>query len=285
MNIVASNEFAFTQQDFDLIARLLYNETGITLDNSKVNLVYSRLTKRLRALGIESFRDYCALVSDSGNEEFARMCAALTTNVTRFFRERHHFDHLKAKILPSLTSAARAGKKIRIWSAGCSSGEEAYSTALTILSVLPAALSYDIRILATDINPDVLATGRAGVYPASGMDEVDPALRSKWMESITINGEKHYRLDYEVRSLVSFKHLNLMGQWPMKGPFQVVFCRNVVIYFDAPTQARIWSRMLPLIDKSGVLYIGHSERVSGPAMSQVQADGSTIYRKIARAAA
>ena len=285
MSIVASSEFAFTQQDFDLIARTLYDETGITLDNSKATLVYSRLTKRLRVLGIESFRDYCSLVSDSGNEEHARMCAALTTNVTRFFRENHHFEHLKTKVLPGLISAARAGKKIRIWSAGCSSGEEPYSIALTILSILPAAREYDIRILATDINPHVIATGKAGLYPESEMSDVDSALRSKWMERVIVKGVKHYQLDNDVRSLISFRPLNLMGAWPMSGPFQVMFCRNVVIYFDAPTQARIWSRMLPLLDTNGVLYIGHSERVTGTALAQTQADGTTTYRKIIKAAA
>lgn len=285
MSIVASSEFAFTQQDFDQIARTLYDETGITLEKSKANLVYSRLTKRLRALGIENFRDYCALVSGSDTAELARMCAALTTNVTRFFRENHHFEHLKTKVLPGLITAARAGKKIRIWSAGCSSGEEPYSIALTILSVLPEARSYDIRILATDINPHVIATGKAGVYPESEMGDVDPALRSKWMERVIVNGARHYKLDDAARGLVTFRPLNLMGAWPMSGPFQVMFCRNVVIYFDAPTQARIWSRMLPLLDQNGVLYIGHSERVTGAAVVQTLAEGTTTYRKRIAAAA
>ena len=285
MSSLNSGEFSYTPQDFEVIARTLYAETGIKLDRSKSQLVYSRLTKRLRALGIESFRDYCALVSQTGSDEHARMCSALTTNVTRFFRESHHFDHFKKLELPKLIASAKAGKRIRIWSAGCSSGEEPYSVALTILSLLPDARAYDIKILATDFNPHVLAVGRAGRYPAEDMKDVPADLRTKWMDPATVEGERFYQLDEAVLRLVAFKPLNLMEKWPMSGPFQVIFCRNVVIYFDDATQARIWTRMMPLLDRNGVLYIGHSERVTGQAVSLTVCEGTTTYRKNVKAAA
>jgi chemotaxis protein methyltransferase CheR len=213
------------------------------------------------------------------------MCAALTTNVTKFFREDHHFGHLRSQVLPRLLAAARAGGKVRIWSAGCSSGQEPYSVALTILSLMPEARSYDIRILATDINPHVLEVGKAGLYPEDEMSDVEPALRNKWMERVSVKGVPHFQLDEAVLGLVTFRQLNLMGRWPMRGPFQAIFCRNVVIYFDDATQARMWSRILPLLDQNGFLYIGHSERISGQATSQTNCEGTTTYRKAMRAVA
>jgi chemotaxis protein methyltransferase CheR len=285
MSNAISKDFGFTPQDFEYICKTLYDETGIKMDQSKSNLVYSRLTKRLRVLGLESFRDYCSLVSESGSDEHSKMCDALTTNVTKFFREKHHFEHFKNIELPKLISMAKAGKKVRIWSAGCSSGEEPYSIALTILSKVPDARTLDIKILATDFSPTVLAVGKAGIYRADEMKEVDRDLREKWMDEIIVDREKHYQLDDAVMRLVSFKELNLMGSWPMKGTFQIIFCRNVVIYFDDHTQSKIWQRMMPMLDNNGMLYIGHSERISGPAIAQTFCEGTTTYRKQVRAAA
>lgn len=274
------SEFAYTDEDFRSIARILYDETGIHLPPTKSTLVYSRIAKRLRALRLESFRDYCALVGGSaGGAEKGHMVSALTTNVTRFFREPHHFEHLKTRLLPPLLQAARSRKRLRIWSAGCSSGQEPYSIALTILSLLPDARSYDIRILATDINPHVVATGRKGLYPAEEIDEVPLELRRTWMDEVNRDGERCYQLDDAVRALVSFRELNLIGNWPMKGAFNAIFCRNVVIYFDEATQMRIWSRMVPLLDEGGCLYIGHSERLTGPAQVHFRVEGTTCYRK------
>ncbi len=271
---LSAGEFSYTRKDFEQIARMLYDETGIHLPAGKATLVYSRMAKRLRALQIENFREYCELVS-SNEEERAAMVAALTTNVTRFFRENHHFEHFREKVLKPRLPELRARKRLRVWSAGCSSGQEPYSLALTILSVLPDARSFDIRILATDINPHVLETGRRGYYSAEELADVPAELRNTWME----RAEGGYLLDDAVRGLVSFRELNLMGGWPMKGPFDVIFCRNVVIYFDEPTQNRIWNRMLPLLAPGGMLYIGHSERVIGPALRQLNLEATTSYRK------
>lgn len=275
---LAEGEFSFERSDFAFIATTLYEDAGITLPASKANLVYSRLAKRLRALGLESFRDYCALVgSGEGAEERSHIIAALTTNVTRFFREPHHFDHLRRKVVEPLAAAIRQGRRLRIWSAGCSSGQEPYSIALTLLALMPDARAFDVRILATDINPHVLETARRAVYPAEEVAAVPAELRRSWLEPA---GDGAMRLDEAPRGLVSFRPLNLIGSWPMKGPFDVVFCRNVVIYFDEATQARLLGRIASLLRPGGYLYLGHSERMVGPAEALFRLDGTTTYRKL-----
>ena len=277
---LAEGEFSFERSDFAFIATTLYEDAGITLPASKANLVYSRLAKRLRALGLENFRDYCALVgSGEGAEERSHMIAALTTNVTRFFREPHHFDHLRRRLVEPLVPAIRQGHRLRIWSAGCSSGQEPYSIALTLLALMPDARAFDVRILATDINPHVLETARRAVYPAEEVAAVPAELRRSWLEPAEHGA---MRLDEAPRGLVSFRPLNLIAGWPMKGPFDAVFCRNVVIYFDEATQARLLGRIAGLLRPGGCLYLGHSERLVGPAEALFRLDGTTTYRKLGR---
>lgn len=275
---LAAGEFGFDRSDFAFIATTLHEDAGIHLPASKANLVYSRLAKRLRVLGLESFRDYCALVgSEEGTEERAQMIAALTTNVTRFFREPHHFEHLRRKVIEPAAADIRSGRRLRIWSAGCSSGQEPYSIALTLLQVIPDARAYDLRVLATDINPIVLETARRASYPAEEVASVPAELRRSWMEPAPGGA---MRLDEAPRGLVSFRPLNLIGAWPMKGPFDAVFCRNVVIYFDEKTQMRLLNRFATLLRPGGFLYLGHSERMVGPAEALFRLDGTTTYRKI-----
>lgn len=275
--IVENAEFAFTAADLDAIVNIMMQETGISLSGAKGNLIYSRLAKHLRRLSLRSFRQYCALVeSKEGAAERQEMIAALTTNVTRFFREPHHFEHLREHVLPGLMARAKAGERIRLWSSACSSGQEPYSMALTLLTAMPDAPRFDIRILATDIDTNVLATGAAGIYDESLLEPVSAALRKAWFNPV---GQGQMQANETLRSLVSFKKLNLIGNWPMRGKFQVIFCRNVVIYFELPTQEQIWARMLPLLEEQGALYIGHSERISGSAEHVLRSDGITIYRK------
>jgi len=275
---LAAGEFGFDRSDFAFIATALHEDAGIHLPASKANLVYSRLAKRLRALGLESFRDYCDLVgSEEGADERTQMIAALTTNVTRFFREPHHFDHLRRKVIEPVAEEVKQGRRLRIWSAGCSTGQEPYSIALTLLSVLPEARAHDVRILATDINPLVLETARKGLYPAEEVVSVPADLRKSWMEPTGIGT---LRLDEAARGLLSFRPLNLIGSWPMKGPFDAVFCRNVVIYFDEKTQMRLLTRLSSLLRPGGFLYLGHSERMVGPAEALFRLDGTTTYRKL-----
>jgi chemotaxis protein methyltransferase CheR len=274
---LVEGEFLFTNEDFVSISRMLYDDAGIALSESKASLVYSRLAKRLRALGLENFREYCRFVAGAeGLSERQNMLAALTTNVTRYFREPHHFEHLKTKVLPELLQRARARGRVRFWSAGCSTGQEPYSIALTILEMLPDAANYDIRILASDIDPNVVATGRAGVYSDEAVQPVPAAMRDRWMVRVKDGGRDAWGAGEEMRRLVSFRELNLMATWPMKGKFDAIFCRNVVIYFDEPTQARIWGRFAPLLNKGGRLYVGHSERVTD--MAKFENDGLTTYR-------
>ena len=269
-------EFPFTNEDFRRICALLYETSGIALPESKATLVYSRLAKRLRILGVASFRDYCSMVaSPEGVDERHHMLTALTTNVTRFFREPHHFDHLLDKVIKPALDNVKRGGRLRIWSAGCSTGQEPYSIALTILSALPDAHNYDIKILATDIDTNVIATGMAAVYSEDLIEAIPAAARSRWMERAP-NG-RDWAMNEAVCSLVSFRELNLMGDWPMKGQFDAIFCRNVVIYFDEPTQDRIFTRYQGRLAPEGRLYIGHSERVGVPGF---ETDGLTCYRHV-----
>ena len=272
---LVDGEFHFTAEDFKTIAQILHSHAGIALAEGKAALVYSRLAKRLRALGLRSFRDYCALIQDSsGLDERQAMMAALTTNVTRFFREPHHFDHLRDKVLPRLVEQAKRGGRIRLWSAASSNGQEPYSMAITVLAALPDAPNLDVKILATDIDPNMIAEGRAGIYREDNISPVPAELRRRWFKKA---GEGRWEVADELRELVSFRELNLIGDWPMKGKFDAIFCRNVVIYFDEPTQERIWSRFAPMLNPGGTLYIGHSERVTGPAAQIFETTGLTTY--------
>lgn len=278
--LIKGAEYVLMREDFRIIARIMRDMAGISLPEAKATLVYSRLAKRIRTLGLRSFSEYCALVQDeAGDAERQEMMGALTTNVTRFFRESHHFEHLRTRVLPPLVAHAKSGGRIRLWSAACSSGQEPYSIALTVLALLPDAPRFDIRILATDIDRTMLAVGRAGLYDESEIEAVPQELRDRWFEPANNNSAK-VRIAEAARSLVAFRSLNLIGTWPMRVRFQAIFCRNVVIYFDDDSQQQIWSRMVPLLDAGGTLYIGHSERVSGPAERTLRSDGITTYRLV-----
>jgi len=276
---VVDGEFLLTTDDFKKIANILHSHAGIALSEGKAALVYSRLAKRLRALGMRSFREYCALIDGAdGVDERQAMTAALTTNVTRFFREPHHFDHLRDHVMPELAARARAGGRVRLWSAACSNGQEPYSIAITVLSALPEAANLDVKILATDIDPNMIAEGKAGLYREDAVAPIPLDLRRRWLEKASGDDGQRWSVADDLRSLVSFRELNLIGDWPMRGRFDVIFCRNVVIYFDEPTQERIWQRFVPALNPGGTLYIGHSERVSGPATDVLETAGLTTYR-------
>jgi len=272
-------EFAFSRDDFRRISTMIHEDAGIYLPESKAALVYARLVKRLRALRLQAFHDYCALVEGpDGERERREMLAALTTNVTRFYREPHHFEHLATKILPALVPEATRGGRIRVWSAACSTGQEPYSAALTILSAWPDAHRRDVRVLATDIDPYVIETAKAGVYSDELIEPVPSEQRRRFFEPVNVDGKPHWRVGEALRSMVAFRQLNLLETWPMRGTFDAIFCRNVVIYFDEPTQQRIWRNFVPRLSRAGALYIGHSERVSGPAAVSLVGDGISTYR-------
>lgn len=280
---MASGEYPLTRRDLNEIAAMIYADAGIALNDSKASLVYSRLSKHIRNLGLRGFREYCALVaSPEGAAERREMLSHLTTNFTRFFRENHHFDHLRTEVLPGLIARAKAGGRVRIWSAACSDGQEPYSIALTVLSMLQNVMDYDFRILATDIDPKILALARAGAYDETALETVNPAMRKQWFKEVDIGGRRKFQIDDRVKRLITFNELNLMAQWPFKGPFDVIFCRNVVIYFDEPTQVKIWSRFAGLLPEGGHLYIGHSERVSGDPKNLFDNTGITTYKYIGK---
>ncbi len=278
---LAPGEFVLSRDDFRQIAAMLHEDAGIYLPESKAALVYSRLAKRVRALGLASFRDYCALVADEeGLDERQKMLAALTTNVTRFFREAHHFTHLEQVVLPPLVKAARRGERVRLWSAACSNGQEPYSMAMVILSLMPDAARFDVKVLASDIDPNMLAEGKRGVYVESLADDVPARMRHRWLPPATESayGARCVCVAKELRDLVVFRELNLFGAWPMKGRFQAIFCRNVAIYFEEETQVQLWSQFVPMLSPGGRLYIGHSERLTGPAATAFEGEGVTAYR-------
>lgn len=269
-------DYAFSAHNFEQIASFLRAESGIALTEAKATLVYSRLAKRVRKLGLPDFDAYCAFILTSeGASERDAMLAALTTNVTRFFREPHHFDLLRAEIAPALIATAKSGGRVRLWSAACSSGEEPYSMAITLLDVFPDASRYDVRILATDIDPNVVTRGRLGVYRDDAVSPVPANLRERWMSRERDGADKAWRVKDEVRALVTFKELNLIGQWPMKGRFDLIFCRNVVIYFEAETQAVLWHRFKGVMKPDARLCIGHSERVD---VGGFETAGLTTYK-------
>jgi chemotaxis protein methyltransferase CheR len=274
-----AREFAFTNGDFKRFAALIYSISGIVLGEAKSQLVYSRLAKRVRATGCEDFAAYMALVS-SDDEERDAAVYALTTNHTKFFREDHHFDHFGAAVWPALAARLQAGGKVRLWSAACSSGEEPYSLVMTALGarrdVGGELLRRDLRVLATDLSPDVLRTARAGRYLGDILDAIPQALRSAWVRRIGAQCE----IDPELRRVIAFKQLNLLGDWPIKGKFDAIFCRNVMIYFDEPTKARLQERLAHQLAPGGFLYIGHSERLTGPAERMLTPIGHTMYRKV-----
>lgn len=272
-----ASEFELSEKDFKTIAAVIYEDAGIVLKPFKMALVYSRLAKRVRKLGLAGFEEYCNLISsEAGGAERREMLAALTTNVTHFFRENHHFEHMREVTLPPLIEAAKKGGRVRFWSAGCSNGHEPYSIAMTILSMMPDAPKYDIKILATDIDPYVVAFGKAGLYDEAAVEPVAPNLKKRWFTPK--GGGKQYEAVPEMRSMIAFRELNLIGPWPMKGRFDAIFCRNVLIYFDEATREAIWHRFCDKLDPSGYLYVGHSERVSGAATQQLVVEASTTYR-------
>lgn len=274
--VQTAGDLRFTDADFAAIARRAQADFGLYLPDSKKDLVYSRLSKRLRQLGLQDFRSYCALLEGpEAGDERTQMLSALTTNVTQFFREAHHFQMLRDAVLPTLVKAAREKRRVRIWSAGCSAGQEPYSLAFTVLELCPEAGKLDIRILATDVDPQILARAEAGIYPAEERKALPEAARR-----LTDPVEGGFSIGAKARELVRFGELNLMLDWPMRGSFDIIFCRNVAIYFDKPTQARLWQRFAGLIPAGGHLFIGHSERVAGPAEAAFRSIGVTAYQRL-----
>lgn len=269
---------SFTRADFAAIAALAHSHAGIVLAESKATLVHSRLGARVRARGLGAFADYITLIS-ADRDERAVAIEALTTNHTKFFREAHHFDHFARAVRPALVERLARGGRVRLWSAGSSSGEEAYSLLMTLLgddrTAARTVLSGDVVMLASDLSRPVLDVGRRGIYPATAAQEIPPALLARWAR-VTEDG---VRIADALRTLVRFRLLNLLHPWPMTGKFDAIFCRNTMIYFDGPTKERLVDRLADQLVPGGYLYIGHSERLPAAVAGRFRTLGQTVYQR------
>ncbi|WP_425050232.1 CheR family methyltransferase [Psychromarinibacter sp. S121] len=265
--------------EFQRIAALLLREAGIELTEGKLPLVHSRLSGRLRSLRMKSYGEYCDYIeSDGGKPERLEMLSVLTTNVTRFFREPHHFEFLRKTRIPELLDILKRGAPVRIWSAGCASGEEPYSLALTFLQEIPDIARYDFRILASDIDPTILRAAAAGLYPERSLSQVPEEQRRAYFTRADTDADL-WSVGPQMRELIAFRRLNLIGPWPFTRPFDVIMCRNVVIYFGAETKAEIWARFVDQLKPDGWLITGHSERLTDDAANRTELIHTTTYRR------
>jgi chemotaxis protein methyltransferase CheR len=273
-----AHEFELTDSEFKRLRELVHARTGIALSEAKRELVYGRLARRLRKLKLTSFAEYCRLVESAESEELQELTNAITTNLTAFFRENHHFEQLSVETLPQIASMRSAMRRVRLWSAGCSTGEEPYSMAVVLREGLARLPNWDIKLLATDIDSKVVATAAEGVYAADRFKGVSAERVRNWFPQVT--GRPGFcAASADLKALITFKQLNLLEPWPMKGPFDVIFCRNVVIYFDKATQRRLFDRMADLQEPGGWLFIGHSENLLN-VTRRYKSVGRTVYRRV-----
>ena len=271
-------EFAFGEDDFQALRMLVKSVTGIHLSDQKRELVYGRLTRRLRALQLRTFAEYRERLKGD-TQELAELCNAITTNLTSFFREPHHFQYLREHVLAPLAADPRGGGRLRIWSAGCSTGEEPYSIAMTVLETLPDPNRWDVRILATDLDSEVLERARRGIYPAERTAAVAPERLQRFFVERQEAGVACRQVAPQVAALVTFKQLNLIHPLPMKGPLDAIFCRNVVIYFDKETQRELFARIARLQRPGNLLFLGHSESLF-KVCDSYGLIGKTIHRRV-----
>jgi chemotaxis protein methyltransferase CheR len=274
-------EFEFSDSDFRHLVQLAYEHAGIALSESKRNLVYSRLSRRLRALNMQSFREYRGfLTSSEGAQEIVKFINSISTNLTKFFRESHHFDHFRANVVVPYSKTPRYGatERLRVWSAGCSTGEEPYTISVVLAGEIHDIASRDVRVLATDIDTDVLAKAASGEYPGASIGDIPKEYRKFFPVSEGERGDT-IQMDQAIKDIIAFRRLNLMQPFPFRGLFDAIFCRNVMIYFDTPTKADLIERFTRQIKLGGWLYIGHSESLHGnhPGLQLV---GRTIYRRV-----
>ena len=274
-----AREFVYEPDDHRAIAALAYEETGIVLPSGKAQLVYGRIAPRVRAAGLTSVAEYIVLIGHDRDER-ARAIDALTTNHTSFWRECHHFEDFAERMWPALASRLRKGGRVRLWSAACSSGEEPYSWLMSALggdrSAAMQLLRGDLKLLATDLSPTVLDVARAGVYPTDTVKGLPTPLRNAWIKR---HGDT-VAIDPALRAAIAFKSLNLLGDWPIKTQFDTIFCRNVMIYFDAPTKAKLQSRLADRLVEGGMMYIGHSERLDETVAPRFRYVGKTAFQKV-----
>lgn len=267
---------SLSDKEFQKISEFMYRHCRLNLHDGKKELVQTRLNKRLRQLGIDNYDSYLKFVeSEPGGNELTIMVDSLTTNMTYFFRENEHFEYLKNEVFSKINS--RNTNRLRIWSAGCSSGEEPYSMAIVMKENIPGIDFMDALILASDISTRVLQQGVAGEYSVEALKHTNPALRNKYFDRCDEkNGVKKFRVKDSVKKLVKFRQLNLMDTWPIQGKFDIIFCRNVMIYFDKQTQQELLGRFYNALHPGGLFLVGHSESLAG-VTSDFKYVGPMIY--------
>ena len=276
--------YALTDHEFALFRDLIYRVAGISLSESKKHLVQSRLQKRLRHHELTRYQDYYDLVAglDANSPEMIEMVNCITTNKTSFFREPHHFEYVTNTLLPEIERRAGRGgtKRLRVWHAGCSTGEEPYTLALALAEALGPNHDWDIRQLASDIDTQVLAHAERGVYDLERAETIPPALLHKYFLRGRGDNADYVRVKPELRRQITFRRINLLDEkWPIQNAtrFDIVFCRNVVIYFDKPTRQKLFARYASVLRPGGALFIGHSESLTGVS-DAFESVGKTIYR-------
>lgn len=268
-------EFAYEQKDFERVRAKIYDHAGIALADHKKDLVYNRLVRRVRTLGVKSFSDYLAYL-DTSKEEMSHFVNAMTTNLTSFYRESHHFDYISSTYIPALEKAGQ--RRLRIWSSACSVGEEPYSIAMSLLEAGVDPACWDVRILATDIDTEVLATASAGIYPLERVDSL--SIAQKKLGFLRGKNEHNDKVMIKplIKKMMKFQYCNLMESWDIDEPLDIIFCRNVMIYFDKETQTTLLDRMTKLLKPGGILFIGHSESPAR-SMKDYKLLGRTMYQK------
>lgn len=267
----AGREFSFSNADFERVRKLIYQHAGISLSPVKQDMVYSRLARRLRATGKQTFGEYLDLLEKSGGDEWEKFVNSLTTNLTSFFREPHHFP-IFAEHLRKLGSR----RPIRVWCSAASTGEEPYSIAITVAETFGSNCSH-VSIIASDLDTNVLATAQKGVYPLERVEKLSPERLRKFFLRGTGGQEGYVSVRPELKSMIQFQRLNLLDQsYAVKGPLDVIFCRNVMIYFDKPTQYKILARFAPMMQPDGLMFAGHSESFLHAA-DLFKSQGKTVY--------
>jgi chemotaxis protein methyltransferase CheR len=272
-----------SDDNFKFICQFVYENAGIVLNNSKREMLYRRLTRIIRDRKLNSFTEYCQLLRGQGEKEKDFFINAITTNLTSFFRENHHFEYLANEEIPALikskTTGSNGKKRLRVWSSASSTGEEPYSIAITLLEAMRVDLpSWDIKILATDIDSNVLAKGKAGVYDVNRIEDIPQKLKQNYFFQGCGKNSESVKVHDKLKNIITFKQLNLLHDWPMKGPFDVIFCRNVIIYFDKKTQLELFTRYYEMLAPGGLLFLGHSENL-GNYQQYFSNVGRTIFRK------
>jgi len=273
----AQKEFEFTQDDFDYLRKIITEMTGIIAGEDKYTMFYSRLARRLRKLGLTDFLAYRKYLQKNLESESIELVNSITTNLTAFFRENHHFEFIKSTLVKDKINQGE--RKLRIWSAACSTGEEPYSAAISVIESIPDISQWDIKILATDIDSQVLQTCRTGVYHESRIEGLDKMRLKRFFKKGSGSNQGQVKVNDELKHLITFNQLNLLHDWPIKEKLDLILCRNVVIYFDQDTKVSLVDRFANQLDNRSYLMMGHSESLY-QATDRFELLGQTIYQKI-----